>query len=452
MNELTLWNRLIDRELLAPSLVPSLQAQFQEQVGPGPVDDSRIVEWLSQNKLITPWQQQVLLAGFDGPFRFGEYRVLGRTGPSSEVAFSAIHCETQFPVVLNFVSGTTTEDLEAWDSVCSRAATLQSIDNRSFLETYETVELPEYRFVVNEMTEAPSVAEKLGHKGRMPWQIAVAAIGKLARALDQLHQHGIAHQHIDSRTVVLESNGALRLRSPVTSVLPNPVVTLNGQKPNSADDGADPNMDRVTHIGTNLTAQQLDCFAVGNLLYRLIRGESIQTAATRHPGTWSVDDVIVRVSKYGLPTRLLETLREFAERDWRPNDPGVGELANRLAEISGNTIKKLSLPARSPAELQFISAISRWKPGSAQRVSAKVPSLSPPWTTPPPTILKPHGARRDFEFLQIQVFAHRSPRPTPANFKHWPAVNSRPSAVDNSCRWRCGLRPRWHLPLASSRS
>ena len=107
--------------------------------------------WCSNKKLITGYQAQILLAGQSGPVRFGDYVVTDQfTSTPAFSAFRGKHLATNFPVHLQFLAGSQPSDLELWNQIEALTEKVSSIDQPNIVALFESVVLPDYRFVVSE--------------------------------------------------------------------------------------------------------------------------------------------------------------------------------------------------------------------------------------------------------------------------------------------------------------
>ena len=76
------WSLLTESQLVN---VPQVQALFTEftSAGPKEKDTQSLANWLVKKKAISSYHAQILVAGHNGPFRYGNYSVLDRVKKSA---------------------------------------------------------------------------------------------------------------------------------------------------------------------------------------------------------------------------------------------------------------------------------------------------------------------------------------------------------------------------------
>lgn len=147
------WSLLEQSELLSPA---GLAKCRQRLANAEPVHAAK---WLMEQKRITPLQQEVLLLGHSGPFRFGRYVVMARSGASElSHCFKAVERKTGYPVELHFFDGRGDGALDDWNRIESACDRLASFEHPGAAETFEAIALPEHRFVVTQVAAGKPLA------------------------------------------------------------------------------------------------------------------------------------------------------------------------------------------------------------------------------------------------------------------------------------------------------
>ncbi len=372
----TLWDRATAGELWTSSAARTWAAQFAAVQGGVPTaSDAVICRWLRQQGIVTDWQAEVLETGCGGPFRLGDYRLESRLeSPIWPHVFAARHLPTKFPVLLYFVSGDRPADLERWAEIRRRQFAAQSLADPAWIRFYESVETPEYCWVVGERVELASIADKLGHRGRTTWQSAVATVVRLAQAFEELRSAGLESFPLNSSVVYFQTGGSVRLIPPVLiqeSRRGGKRIPKDPMSPGPGGgeaDTSDAPEDYVLVGGARTTRADQEIFSLGILLYRMIRGESIRSAAGLPDGSWSSERAAEKLAKYQLPSALVQLLKSFATTNWRSPWPQTSSFAQALSEIGGDAAKIPASPARDDAEISYLQSIRRWQPGTREPV------------------------------------------------------------------------------------
>lgn len=81
------------------------------------------------------------------------------------------------------------------------------------VEVIAAGEFEERAWVVEEIIEAPTVAQRIEHRGVASVRESIAALREIARALVVLHRRGVVHGGIHPKMVHLVSSGGVRLRT-----------------------------------------------------------------------------------------------------------------------------------------------------------------------------------------------------------------------------------------------
>jgi serine/threonine protein kinase len=216
------WKLLSASQLLPPAV---LQQQY------GLTADCRnatqVARFLVSKKLLTDWQANILLADRSGPFHFGNYTLFGQykeqhkgQGEQGGLAgdFKARHRPTQHPVVLEFLPGQSPEDLIRWQRMEELVELLANMNSRHLVNVFESVVMPDYRFVVFEKPEGVVLTSLLKGSSRMQWKQACALFAQVAAGLDELHGQGLHHRRCWPAEIWLAKTGRCQLKIDLHSV------------------------------------------------------------------------------------------------------------------------------------------------------------------------------------------------------------------------------------------
>jgi len=190
-----------------------------------------------KKKAISSYQAKIVLAGHSGPFHIGKYTIVDRIKKGlMKGNFAARHTRTKYPVLLQFLEGSHPDHLPQWNRIEAATDDFSKVKHPNVVETFESVVLPEHRFVVSQFPTGPSLCEKIPRKARLPWKVACGLIAQAAMGLEQIHQAGLVHGSISPRTIWINKNGGVQIRL-------NPLIDLNFQRPDKELNGNESHLD-----------------------------------------------------------------------------------------------------------------------------------------------------------------------------------------------------------------
>ena len=140
------WKLLSDSGLVSDDDLQEIAASFnaaqakteQRSEFQGLTEIETLAKWLVEQKVISEFQADILSKGASGPFKYGNYTVVGRTvsGPLKD-SFSAVHRATGHPVLLQFLPGNEADDLAAWQQIDALISVVSEIDSPYLATIYE---------------------------------------------------------------------------------------------------------------------------------------------------------------------------------------------------------------------------------------------------------------------------------------------------------------------------
>lgn len=369
------WKLLSDSGLVSDDDLQEIAASFgaaqadteQRPEFEGLTEIETLAKWLVEQKVISEFQADILSKGASGPFKYGNYTVVGRTisGPLKD-SFSAVHRATGHPVLLQFLPGNETDDLAAWQQIDTLVSVVSEIDSPHLATIYETVVLPSYRFVVSQRPSGKPLSIRVPRKGRIPWQDACRVVGQVSQAVKEMHQRELSHNAISLRTIWLSSNVPAQLR---IQIMP--------------DLEFDPEDDRTIESRLDYMAPEqsdqdgspaADIYALGCVLYRLVSGRVRSANRPESAPQQKETSVATELAKYELPnslTDLLDAMFSSAPAE-RPSIAAVATLLGKLVPLSEQG------PAegrRAASEQVFREELGKFKPGSSRQQVKKLPEI-----------------------------------------------------------------------------
>lgn len=366
------WELIASGDLFSPEEIIELQADYV-RVPPG---QKTIVEWLLEKKSITQYHAQVFLAGHAGPFRYGEYVVQDRiTGGVFDGGFRALHCSSNHPVLLSFVSGGDTD--KNWSTIEKRTADSTFFTSPFLMRCYEAVEFNDFKFLVYEDFNAKSITSIIAKSGHLKPQAACDVIRRVCKALQVIHQTGFTHGHVCSKNVLVESGKHIKLHfDPRHEFVP--LARAHADPDAASLMQADYAAPELAVLGQQPDAVT-DIYALGCLFYELLAGkppfpigdikERMQQHATQR---------VKPLEKLGHEKNLAQFVYFMMSKDRSLRFQSIGDVLKQLDSLPNSGNPKPAPRATSPTFEAYNSSLNQSKVAVAESTPAATPSFLPP--------------------------------------------------------------------------
>ncbi|MFF5053620.1 serine/threonine-protein kinase [Micromonospora sp. NPDC000663] len=185
-------------------------------------------------------------------------------------------------------------------------------------------------YVVMELVDGMSLANRLGREVKLPWREAVTVGAEVSSALATAHARGVVHRDVTPGNVMLTSTGV--------KVVDFGISALVGES-EKGPDGAllgTPAYLAPERLDNGQVSPATDVYAVGLLLYRMLTGRLPWQASTTtqmlRAHMYNDPDPMPQVP--GLPDAVSDLVRRCLAK--KPADrPATAELARTLAEAAG---------------------------------------------------------------------------------------------------------------------
>ena len=313
------WNVLGESHILPPMEVVRLREKSTLS-GSNP-DAVAIANWLVSEKILTPLQRKVLLAGHHGPFQYGRYRLVSAS--KDNPVWLARDQKTGHPVWLHFFSGESRDDLSRWNEVENQAEQFATVDHPNLVRVYESIATPSHRFVATAVGGKETLAKKMPLKRRLSEKQALGIVREVAAAMAELQSHGLQHGSLSLEHVYSNAkSGTTKVLLPVSSEISRPVS---------------------------------DARSLGRMLFRLVVGrDAPETKSVVKAGAREFTEILTSRNVSGQVAGLVfEAVT--AEESFTADD-----FSKRLNEFAGQ--KKTSPSTEtSPLEATFLAGLTPWK-------------------------------------------------------------------------------------------
>lgn len=371
------WNLLTESKLVGVAETQTLFSEFSE-ISEEKNTDS-LAKFLVNKKAITRYQSQILLAGYNGPFQYGNYVVSEQIKSGFfHDQFGARHRKTGYPVLLQFISGSETSDLETWEKIENEATQLIAIRHPNLAETFESVTIANHRFVVTQIAKGVNLQEKLPRKSRLPWKKACAVMAQAVKGLEQLHTNNIVHNAVSTRTIWIAKNGSVQLRS-------NLIHDSDFDTPDESEKGSESRFDYLApeaweNPDTDWTKEQgiaQDLYSVGCTLYRIISGKPpFSEQDLKKKKNACLNETPATLEKYELPDELASLMNQLLAKKPGDRPASAQQVGNMLALLSGKA-KEIETLAAAPSKARrvFRKSLSPDFPGNAPVSEKSIPEI-----------------------------------------------------------------------------
>ena len=355
------WATLEASELLTGMDLASMKARIVDRNDPPEKAASRASRWLTEQKLITRYQSEILMAGHSGPFKFGNYLIQGSANGDLSDIFLAVHSATRFPVWLHFFPGNQPEDLSVWNNVESKATELDQLRHPSLVPVYETVVTPTHRFLVTGVPGVSKLADKLPRKSRLPWAKTCPIMARVAAALDALHAKGIAHENVSYDSIWIGGESIAQLHLPFNEMVRDEDTTKR----------ANDDLEREQKI-------KVDIRDFGETLFHMTTGRSIRD--NQDILKLEKDKFAKALARFELPAELIQlifkTIHINDKTDGESSDDPTSakHIRDQLLNLSKNKFNPKYRPTKT--ELVFQNGIDQWSPQLSNDSVAEVPGIN----------------------------------------------------------------------------
>ena len=335
----------------------------------GLTESETVAKWLVQQKVLSDFQADILAKGASGPFKYGNYTVVGRTvsGPLKE-SFLAVHRSSGHPVLLQFLPGNEPEDLLAWQTLERLAAVVSELHSPHLAAVYEIVVLPHYRFVVSQRPVGKPLSTRVPRKARLPWRDACTILQQVGKAIQEMHQREISHNAISMRTIWFSSSAPAQIR----------IQTMPDLEFDSNDNPTEESrLDYLAPEQSDQTGSMPgDIFSLGCVLYRLISGR-VRSRNSKSKTEKQADQSIADdLSKHKLPPNLIQLLDSMLALDPEKR-PSIKNVLTTLDQFIPDNKKNLAETKQAPSEINYRKELTQFKPGTNTTHIQKLPQIQP---------------------------------------------------------------------------
>ena len=287
--------------------------------------------------------------------------------------------EVRFPEVLD-----EEEQAGVREKVLREARAAARLSHPALITVYDVVEEDGRPFIVMELVDAPTLAQRVASEGPLPEQEAARIGEQVLDALATAHAHGIVHRDVKPANVMVSPTGRVQLGDfGIASILDDPKVTSSGQLAGS------PSYMAPEQAQNRPAGPATDLWGLAATLYFAVEGEPPFEKDGAIPTLTSVVNDDPRPVQRA--AALAPLLRELLVKE--PSTRlTVEEVRRRLAEVAAGSPVVPARPAPAPEPTMELDA-DPLPPLAVTRAEPVAPPAPPePDEVPAPVV--PHVRRR----------------------------------------------------------
>ena len=206
--------RILNSQIIDKSAWSTLIQKFESESNGENPDSENLAHWLCQQKVISSFQADILLNEHEPRLQYGNYRLVNRLDENNE-CYSGFHRSTSHPVALRFYSGDDANAIQKWQNAKSQVSKLAAAKHPCLGYLFETVSIPEYRFVVSEKPIGKRLDELVPEKTRIAIEKANRIVFQIASALKHLSENDLQVDLNIDTAVWAQKNGHVKLFVPL---------------------------------------------------------------------------------------------------------------------------------------------------------------------------------------------------------------------------------------------
>jgi serine/threonine protein kinase len=188
-----------------------------------------------KDKVLTPYQAQVLTSGRTGGLVLGRYELLWPLGEGGMgTVFRARHRRMRREVALKVLPRELVQSEAAVQRFHREVQAAAKLHHPNIAAAYDADEEDGLHFLVMELVEGPDLANYVAEAGELPAPVAVQLTIQAARGLAHAHLQDVVHRDIKPANLVVNHQGTLKILD----------MGLAQLKAKSGDDGIE-----LTQIG-----------------------------------------------------------------------------------------------------------------------------------------------------------------------------------------------------------
>ena len=212
-------------------------------------------------------------------YQLGELIATGGMGS----VYRAIDTHLGRPVAVKVLKRVLADDPTFLERFRREARAAAGISHPGVARVYDYGELSSEPFMVMELVDGDTLAQRIANQGRLPWEQAFAIAGQVASALSAAHAHGVIHRDVKPANILIDRSDRVKVTDfGIARAVRATTLTRPGMVLGSANYVA-PEQAQGSSVGPAADLYSLGCVlfesVTGNTPYQ---GRSAVAIATQH--------------------------------------------------------------------------------------------------------------------------------------------------------------------------
>jgi serine/threonine-protein kinase len=242
------------------------------------------------------------------------------------------------PVAIKVLKPSLADDAMFLERFRREARAAAMVNHPNVARVFDYGERRSEPFIVMELVDGETLAERIDRQGRLPWREAFAIAAQVARALAAAHAHGVVHRDVKPANILLDASGQVKVtdfgiaRAARATTLTRPGMVLGSA-----------NYVAPEQAQGNPVAPAADLYSLGCVLFEAVtgstpyRGPNAVAIATQHV---SADVPDPRELVPDLPAEAATLVMRSLRKDPAARFPSGSAMADALAAAAA--------PGRAP--------------------------------------------------------------------------------------------------------
>ena len=350
-------------------------------------DQNKLADLLIEEKLITRWQADKLLAGKHRGFRLGKYKLLGQIGKGGmSSVYLAEHELMRRRVAIKVLPSSRVNDSSYLERFRLEARAVAKMDDPNIVRAYDIDNDGQIHYIVMEYVEGQDLHQIVVGGGPVDYDTAADYIAQVANGLQHAHDMGLVHRDIKPANCLVDKHGTVKLLdlglAKLTEDDSASLTMANEENVLGTADYLAPEQALNSHEADSRS----DIYSLGCTLYFLLTGSppfpegSISERLLKHQT--ARPDSIFKV-RADAPPSLVEICEIMMSKKPAERFQSAGEVAGQLKSWLADRGRSLgggTIEPRDPAAGSGVGSgvFTRFSLGTATPSSGS----SPPGSTP----------------------------------------------------------------------
>jgi serine/threonine protein kinase len=354
-------------------LTPEQLTRAQAQAGDAGGNPRPLIEALLEQRRLTRWQVNQLLAG-QSSFFLGKYKLLDRIGAGGMgTVFKAEHVNMGRVVALKLISA---ELMNQPDSVARFRREVHmaaSLHHPNIVTAYDADQVGRHHFLVMEHVDGSSLSDWIKQHGRLPIDWACECIRQAALGLEYAHRKGVVHRDIKPNNLLVVAQDTAGV--PIVKILDMGLARSESEEysieelTNSNQVLGTPDYMSPEQAEDSRTADvRSDIFSLGCTLFKLITGQAPfggKNAVEKLAARLRHDAPRASSLRPEIPPGLDALIARMLARDPAERFQACQEVVKALEPYASGTAGA----SQESSSIMLCNEVRVWSPSQAQRDS-----------------------------------------------------------------------------------